>query len=145
MNRWSQLVEHAEKQTSKSSRSLESVRQKIAGVEAQRQQMQAYRQEYAARAATPGTVSTIQQLNVIRRFGDQVQLTVSELDTQLDNLRARYAQVREKWREHYSREQALKALQKIDAQRQEQVAERIRRREEDEFSLQARRRKDAGR
>jgi len=114
MSRWAQLIEHAEEQTEQSSRALATLRQQIATVETQREQMNGYRQEYAQRAATPGTVGPIRQLIVIRQFGDQVQQTVTELDTQLQALRDRYEGVREKWSEHYKREQALRALQEID-------------------------------
>ena len=144
MSRWVQLIEHAEQQTEQSSRALAALRGQIANVETQREQMQSYRQEYAQRAATPGTVSTIQQLIVIRQFGDQVEKTVTELDHQLQALRDRYEAVRDKWNEHYKREQALRALQRLDDQKQAVKAERIRRREEDDFSLQIKRRRDAG-
>ena len=144
MSRWVQLIEHAEKQTEHSSRALEGVRHQIAAAESQREQMQSYRQEYAQRAATPGTVAPIRQLNIIRQFGDQVQQTVSELDSQLQALRDRYTALRDKWQEHYRREQALRALQRLDDQKQAVKDERIRRREEDDFSLQIKRRRDAG-
>lgn len=144
MSRWVQLIEHAEQQTEQSSRALAALRGQIANVETQREQMQSYRQEYAQRAATPGTVGSIQQLIVIRQFGDQVEKTVTELDHQLQALRDRYEAVRDKWNEHYKREQALRALQRLDDQKQAVKAERIRRREEDDFSLQIKRRRDAG-
>ena len=144
MSRWIQLIEHAEVQTERSSRALAGLRQQIAAVETQREQMQSYRQEYAQRAATPGTVGSIQQLIVIRQFGDQVEKTVSELDSQLQALRDRYKALRDKWNEHYKREQALRALQRLDDQKQAVKEERVRRREEDDFSLQIKRRRDAG-
>lgn len=144
MSRWVQLIEHAEQQTEQSSRALAALRGQIANVETQREQMQSYRQEYAQRAATPGTVGSIQRLIVIRQFGDQVEKTVTELDHQLQALRDRYEAVRDKWNEHYKREQALRALQRLDDQKQAVKAERIRRREEDDFSLQIKRRRDAG-
>lgn len=144
MNRWQKLVEHAEKQTEQSAQSMAVLRQKIAGVEAQRGQMQAYREEYAQRAATPGTVGSVSQLNIIRQFGEQVQQTVSELDEQLRMLRERYEALRNAWNEHYKREQALKALQLLDEKKKAVKADRIQRREEDDFALLTRRRRDAG-
>ena len=122
---------------------MAALRQTIAGAEAQREQMQAYRAEYAQRAATPGTVSTVSQLNIIRQFGDQVQLTVSELDEQLRMLRERYANLRETWSAHYKREQALRALQRLDDQKKAVKADRVLRREEDDFALLTRRRREA--
>jgi len=144
LNRWQKLVEHAEKQTEQSAQSMAVLRQKIAGVEAQRGQMQAYREEYAQRAATPGTVGSVSQLNIIRQFGEQVQQTVSELDEQLRMLRERYEALRNAWNEHYKREQALKALQLLDEKKKAVKADRIQRREEDDFALLTRRRRDAG-
>lgn len=144
MSRWALLVEHAEQQTEDSANAMSVLEQQIAGVESQSGQMQEYRQDYAQRAATPGSVSTIQQLNITRKFGDQVQLTVNELDQQLLALRERYKELRKVWSEHYRREQALRALQKMDEQKKAAQEERVRRREEDDFSLQVRRRRDAG-
>lgn len=140
MSRWSQLVEHAEEQTEQASQALAAVRGQIATVESQRQQMQAYRQDYAERAAAPGTATTVLKLNLVRDFGDQVQSTVDELDKQLLALRERYEALREAWGTHYKREQALKALQRLEQQRQAATAERHRRREEDDFVMQAKRR-----
>ncbi|MGB0866889.1 MAG: flagellar FliJ family protein [Granulosicoccaceae bacterium] len=143
MSRWQKLVEHAEQQTESSSQALAAMRQQIATVEAQREQMQAYRLDYAQRAAQPGTVSSIRHLNVVRTFGDQVQLTVDELDKQLQAMRDRYQSLRDVWNGHYKREQALRALQRLDEKKAALKQERLRRREEDDFSLQVKRRRDA--
>lgn len=143
MSRWQQLIEHAAEQTEQSAQALAVLRQKIAGVEAQRGQMQSYREEYAQRAATPGTVGSIRQLNIIRQFGEQVQLTVVELDEQLVSLRERYELLRVTWSDHYRREQALKALQRLDDKKNAAQAERVLRRAEDDFALQAKRRRNS--
>lgn len=143
MDRWQQLVEYSGEQTEQSARLLDTLKQNITAVESQRQQMESYRQDYAQRAASPGVQATVSQLKTIRQFSAQVLQTVDELDLQLNAMRAQYEQALTTWRDFYNREQALKALQRIDQQKREVAEEKARRREEDDFAMLAKRRQRA--
>ncbi len=142
MSRWNKLVELAEERSEKTAREMADLQQKISAVENQRQQMEDYRQEYAQRAAEPGTVGTIQQLKTIRQFGDQVQVTVGELEARISSMQERYETIRQAWHKDYQRERALKALQGIEERKIAYSADKAMRRDEDDYVLQARRRRD---